>query len=141
MKGEPIPEGIGYDQNGSPSTDAAAVLAGSVGTFAGHKGFGLSIFVQLLGGAFSMAGIPGSHEEDGAGTFVMAIDPELLAGDEYMQRATELVESIKSAKPLPGQKVLLPGEHGDDIARQAEASGEIDIADAIWKELNDFVAT
>lgn len=140
LKGEKLPEGIGFDKDGNPSTDPAAVLDGSIATFANHKGFGLSLFVQLLGSAFSLAGISGAHEEDGSGTFVMAIDPGLLAGrDEYMQRATELIEQVKSAKPLPGQKVTLPGEQGDAIAKQAEASGEIDIADAIWNELTNFV--
>lgn len=140
LKGEALPEGIGFDKDGNPSTDAAEVLDGSIGTFAGHKGFGLSLFVQLLGSAFSLAGIPGSHEEDGAGTFVLAIDAGLLAGkDEFMKRSTELVEHVKSAKPLSGKKVLLPGEQGDARAKQAEESGEIEIADAIWKELCDFV--
>lgn len=140
LKGEALPEGIGFDKDGNPSTDAAEVLDGSISTFAAHKGFGLSLFVQLLGSAFALAGMPGAHEEDGAGTFVMAIDPGLLAGkDEYMKRATELVESIKAAKPLPGKSVALPGEHGDSLAKQAEESGEIEIADAIWKELTAFV--
>jgi LDH2 family malate/lactate/ureidoglycolate dehydrogenase len=140
LKGEPLPEGIGFDKDGNPSTEAAQVLDGSISTFAAHKGFGLSLFVQLLGSAFSLAGIPGAYEEDGAGTFVLALDPGLLAGkDEYMKRATELVESIKAAKPLPGKAVSLPGEHGDVLAKQAEDSGEIEIADAIWKELTDFV--
>lgn len=140
LKGEPIPEGIGYDKNGNPSTDAADVLDGSVATFAGHKGFGLSLFVQLLGSAFSLAGLSGFHEDDGAGTFVMAIDPGLLAGkEEFMKRSTELVEHVRSAKPLIDQKVFLPGEQGDEIAKQAEESGEIEIADAIWNQLNEFV--
>jgi LDH2 family malate/lactate/ureidoglycolate dehydrogenase len=140
LKGEPLPEGLGFDKKGMPSTDAAEVLDGSVATFSAHKGFGLSLLVQLLGSAFSLAGIPGSHEEDGAGTFVMAIDPGLLAGrEEYMKRSTELIEHIKSAKPLPGQKVVLPGEQGDAIAKAAEESGEIEIADAIWNELTSFV--
>ncbi len=140
LKGEPLPEGIAFDADGNPTTDAAKALDGSVATFAGHKGFGLSLFVQLLGSAFSAAGISGAHEEDGAGTFVMAIDPGLLTGkDEYMQRSTELIQHIKSAKPLPGQSVQLPGEHGDQLARQAEESGEIEIADAIWNELCSFV--
>lgn len=141
LKGEPLPEGIAYDKAGNPTADAAAVLdGGSVGTFAAHKGFGLSLFVQLMGSAFSLAGIPGAHEEDGSGTFVMALDPGLLAGKkEFMQRATELVQSMKAAKPLPGQKVTLPGEHGDALAKQAETSGEIEIADAIWYELTSYV--
>lgn len=140
LKGEALPAGVGFDKDGNPSTDAAEVLGGSVTTFAAHKGFGLSLLVQLLGSAFSLAGIPGSHEDDGAGTFVLAIDAGLLAGkDEFMRRSTELIEHIKSAKPLPGQKVMLPGEHGDAVAQQAEESGEIEIADAIWKQLCDFV--
>ncbi len=140
LKGEALPEGIGFDKEGNPSTDATQVLDGSISTFAAHKGFGLSLFVQLLGSSFALAGIHGTNEDDGAGTFVLALDPGLLAGkDEYMKRATELVESIKAAKPLPGKHVLLPGEHGDELAKQAEDSGVIEIADAIWKQLTDFV--
>jgi LDH2 family malate/lactate/ureidoglycolate dehydrogenase len=140
LKGQSLPDGIGFDKDGNSTTSAADVLNGSITTFAGHKGFGLSLFVQLLGSAFSLAGIPGVHEEDGAGTFVMAIDAGLLAGkDEFMTRSTELVGHVKDAKPLKGQHVLLPGEHGDARAREVEESGEIEIADAIWQELCTFV--
>lgn len=140
LRGEALPEGVGYDKDGKPSTDATEVLGGSVATFGEHKGFGLSLLVQLLGSAFTLSGIPGAHEEDGAGSFIMAIDPGLLAGkDEFMKRSTELVQSLKSAKPLPGQKVLLPGERGDELAKQAEETGEIEIADTIWNELVNFV--
>lgn len=140
IKGEPLPSGVGFDKEGNPTTNANKVLDGSVATFADHKGFGLSLFVQLLGSAFTLADIPGANDEDGAGTFVLAIDPGLLAGkDEYMKRATALVNHIKSSKPLPGQQVVLPGEYGDSMAKKAETSGEIEIADAIWRELNDFV--
>ena len=140
LKGELLPVGIGYDKDGNPSSDPAEVLDGSVATFADHKGFGLSLFVQMLGGAFSLAATPGVYEDDGAGTFVLAIDPSLLAGkDEFMERSTALVEQIKSAKPLPGKQVLLPGEQGDTVAEKARQTGKIEIADAIWNELCDFV--
>lgn len=140
LKGEKLPEGIGFDKDGNPSTDAGDVLNGSVMAFAHHKGFGLSLLVQLLGGPFSLAGISGANEEDGSGTFILAIDPGLLAGrDEYMKRSTELVQQIKSAKPLDGKSVYLPGEKGDAIAREAEQSGKIEIADPIWEELVAFV--
>ncbi len=142
LKNQPLPEGIGFDKSGQPSTNAADVLDGSVATFAKHKGFGLSVLVQLLGGPFSLAGIPGHNEQDGSGTFVLALDPGLLAGrEEFMRRSTELVTSLRNAKPLEGQAVILPGEHGDELAKQAEASGEIEIADAIWQQLNSFIAS
>lgn len=140
IKGEALPAGVGFDKDGNQSTDAAAVLDGSVATFAGHKGFGLSLFVQLLGGPFCMAATPGMNEDDGSGTFVLAIDAGLLAGkEEYMNRATELVNQIKSAKPLSGKSVILPGEHGDAVAKQALDSNEIEIADSVWNQLLIFV--
>ncbi len=149
LKGEPLPAGVGLNSRGKPTTDATEVLGkgggeavgGAITTFAGHKGFGLSLFVQLLGSAFSLAGFPGGHSEDGAGTFVLAIDPGLFAGtEEYMKRSRELVDSLKAAKPITGQHVSLPGEHGDALATQALMNGEIEIADPIWNELIKFVS-
>jgi LDH2 family malate/lactate/ureidoglycolate dehydrogenase len=94
----------------------------------------------MLGSAFSLAGSPGVNEDDGSGTFLMAIDPGLLAGkEEFMIRSTELVNNVKSAKPLEGQGVYLPGEQGDARARRAEELGEIEIADKIWQELCVFI--
>jgi LDH2 family malate/lactate/ureidoglycolate dehydrogenase len=145
LKGEPLPEDVGINGLGEPTTDAAEVLGkgdspGALTTFAGYKGFGLSLFVQLLGSAFAGAGFPGGHEEDGAGTFVLAIDPGLLAGtDEYLTRSRELIDSIRSAKPIAGQRISLPGERGDAVFRQAQETGEIEVADAIWNELLSFV--
>jgi LDH2 family malate/lactate/ureidoglycolate dehydrogenase len=148
LKGEQLPEGVALNSKGEPTTDPKEIISegggesvgGAIKTFAGHKGFGLSLFVQLMGSAFSLAGIPGAHEEDGAGTFILAIDPGLLSSkDEYMKRSRELVEHIKSAKPIPGQEVLLPGEKGDRRARQVEETGEIEIADGVWNELCSFI--
>ena len=140
LKGELLPVGIAFDKEGNPTTDAAKALDGSVGTFAQHKGFGLSLLVQLLGGPFVEAAFIGQNKERGAGTFIMAIDPALLVDKEqYLKEASALVESVRSAKPLSGRQVLLPGEHGDELAKKAMDSGEIEIADAIWKELCGFV--
>jgi LDH2 family malate/lactate/ureidoglycolate dehydrogenase len=71
---------------------------------------------------------------------VLAIDAGLLAGkDEYFRRATELVGQIKAAKPLQDRQVLLPGEHGDSLAKKAIESNSIEVADEIWEELVSFV--
>ena len=149
LKGTPLPEGVALNSKGEFTTDPADILgkkdgnesvAGALTTFAGHKGFGLSLLVQLLGSAFSLAGFAGHYAKDGGGTFVLAIDPGLLAGtEEYMKRSRELVDSIKAAKPIPGQKVILPGERGDALMKQAQDTGEIEIPDGIWNELLTFV--
>jgi LDH2 family malate/lactate/ureidoglycolate dehydrogenase len=153
LKDVALPEGVALNSNGEPTTDAKDVLGsgktgnesvgGAITTFAGHKGYGLSVLVQLLGGAFSLAGFPGGHGEDGGGTFIMAIDPGLLAGtDEYMKRSREFVDSLKSAKPITeGRQVMLPGERGDAIAQEVEATGEIEVPDGVWNKLVEFVDT
>lgn len=148
LTGKQLPEGVAINAKGEPTTDANEVVGkgngenvgGAIKTFAGYKGFGLSLFVQLMGSAFTLAGIPGANEKDGGGTFVLAIDPGLLAGkDEYMKRAKQLVDSIHAAKPISGEVVTLPGERGDSLAKTVLDTGEIEIADAIWDELTVFV--
>lgn len=147
LKGEKLPEGLCVNYKGEDTTDPKEVIhngdgenvKGAIKTFAEHKGFGLSLFVQLMGSAFTLGGIVGSNQEDGCGTFVLAIDPDLLAGDEYLTRANNLVKLIKSAKPIEGKEVFLPGEIGDRKAKQVEESGEIDIAQGVWDKLCQFV--
>ena len=48
--GLPLPEGVGVDRDGNPSTDAEAVLEGAIAPLAGYKGFGLGLCVALLAG-------------------------------------------------------------------------------------------
>lgn len=148
LKGRPLPEGVGLDSKGKATTNAADILdknngeiIGAITPFASYRGYSLSLLVQLLGGAFALAGFPGGYGEDGSGTFVLAIDPGLFAGiDEYMKRSREFVDSIKSAQPIDGQTVTLPGERGDALMEEAKRSGEIEVADAIWNELLDFIS-
>ncbi len=142
IKSETLPKGTGYDKDGRPTADPASILeGGSIATFAGHKGYGLSLLIQMLGGPFVDASFVGVDKEKGVGTFVLAIDPGLLVNKEaFLKQASELTKQIKTAKPLPGQEVLLPGERGDHLAKQAADSGELEIADAIWNELKSFVA-
>lgn len=148
LKGEQLPEGVALNAAGNPTTNPNEVMedgegvnvGGAIKTFAEHRGYGLSVFVQLMGSAFSLAGIEGANEEDGAGTFIIAIDPSLFASkEEYMKRAKQMVDEIKSAKPIDGQEVVMPGELGDRRAKAAEESGEIEIADGVWSELCKFV--
>jgi len=140
LKGEPLPNGVAFDKDGNPTKDAAKALDGSVTTFGAHRGYGLSLLVQLLAGPLVGASYSGANEDRGAGTLILAIDPGLLLDKaEYLANSTELCELVTGAKPLTGAGVQLPGERGDTILSTAIESGEIEIADAIWEELCAFV--
>jgi L-2-hydroxycarboxylate dehydrogenase (NAD+) len=111
-----------------------------VTTFGAHRGFGLSLLVQLLAGPFAGATYAGARPENGAGTLIMAIDPGLLLDKaEYMASSTELCELVVGAKPLDGATVQLPGERGDARRATSLVTNEIEIADAIWEQLCVFV--
>ena len=140
LKGEPLPKGVAFDKNGNPTTDAANALDGSVTTFGAHRGYGLSLLVQLLAGPLVGASYAGANEDKGAGTLILAIDLGLLLDKvEYLVNSTELCELVTGAKPLGDAEVQLPGERGDAIRSTAKEANEIEIADAIWEELCVFV--
>jgi LDH2 family malate/lactate/ureidoglycolate dehydrogenase len=140
LKGEPLPQGVAFDADGNPTTDAEKALAGSVTTFGAHRGYGLSLLVQLLAGPLVDAAYSGARDDKGVGTFILAIDPGLLINEaEFLANSTELCDLVTSARPLASAAVQLPGERGDAIRSNAEQAGEMEIADAIWEELCAFV--
>ncbi len=108
--GEPLPEGVGFDEQGRPSTDGKAVLKGGVAPFGGHKGYGLSFAVQALG---ILAGSHLAHGNvrDYAFHF-WAVDPEImLPGGEFPKRMAEYVKQIKDTPKQPGvDEIRIPSE-------------------------------
>jgi LDH2 family malate/lactate/ureidoglycolate dehydrogenase len=60
-RGEAIPPGWALTAEGEPTTDAAAALAGTVLTMAGHKGYALALMVEIFSGVLSGAAIGPGH--------------------------------------------------------------------------------
>lgn len=118
--GRDIPEGWAVDADGRPTTDAAAALEGSVVPFAGPKGSGLAMMVELLAGIMvsgvSGAGIGDMYEDwtrpQRVGHLFLALDPDGWVGREaFMAHVADFVRSVHGLPPADGfQGVLLPGE-------------------------------
>lgn len=120
-EGREIPAGWAIDAEGNPTTDAAAALKGCVLPFAGHKGSGLAIVVDILSGILSGAayGIHlrdaqlGDHEGGpNVGHFFAAIN--IAAFDDleaFKARTAKALDELKGAKLAPGfSEILMPGE-------------------------------
>ena len=81
-KGEQLPPGCILDTEGRPSTDPQDFFdGGTMQHFGAHKGYGLSVAVDLLGGALTGAPLYaetqiGKSIYGTSGTFIIAIDPE-----------------------------------------------------------------
>ena len=116
-RGEAIPEGWAQDAQGNPTTDPAAVLDGGTMLPLGDaKGAALALAVEILA-----AGLTGSHFGFEASSFFTAhgapprvgqlfilLDPVRLAGADYPERLSHLLEAItaQSGARLPGERRL-----------------------------------
>jgi LDH2 family malate/lactate/ureidoglycolate dehydrogenase len=117
-EGRQIPLGWALDASGNPTTDPEEALAGMVLPMAGHKGYAISLAVDLLTGVLGGAGwldavsYPGNPGTIGNVTqLYLALDPSQLAPGDYQERVHDAVSRIKQVRKTPEtEEVFLPGE-------------------------------
>lgn len=132
-EGRPIPEDWALDRDGNPTTDAAAALAGTVLTMAGHKGYALALMVELLSGVLSGAAVGpdiGSMYKDmdrpqDVGHFFCLLDIAAFVDPEtFLARIDATIDRIKGSLRRPGvDEILIPGERSARTARNTRAYG------------------
>ncbi len=117
MRGEKAPPGWLIDAAGAPTCDPASLFADPPGALlpaGGHKGFALSLVVEVLSGILSGAGFANPHPgpEEMNGMFILALDVAwFLPPDQFRAQVDQLTAHVKTARPLPGgEPVHIPGE-------------------------------
>ena len=134
QKGEDLPAGCFVDSEGKPTVNPQDVLdGGALLPFAGHKGYGIAVAIELLTGM--LANAPLAHDiphpykkvaEAGANTFFMAairvdnfVDPQ-----EFKKRMDEWIRLIRSTRKSEGvERIWLPGEKEIVTRHQRLAQG------------------
>lgn len=121
--GHPLPEGIGFDSQGRPTTDAAEVLKGGVSAFGGYKGYALCFAVQamgLLAGAMLKDGDPLDY-----GFYFIALDPKImLPGADFARQMSDLVAAVKAVPRQPGvDEIRIPSERAFRERERRRAEG------------------
>ena len=149
-KGVPMPPGCIQDHEGRPSTDSDEYWnperMGSIlplGGAAGHKGFGLGLWVEIFAGVLSGAGAAGSPRGGGHNAlWIGAWSLERLGGAEGLARQIEaFANRVKSARPRdPNRPILLPGET-EVRSRERRLAEGIPIEDATWAALVEKAET
>ena len=140
-RGTSIPEGWIVDKDGSPSTDPAALGEGGamlpLGGPEGHKGYGLSVMVEILSGILTGLGFgidPSGRHNDGcfmAAFNVAAFRP--LA--EFKSEVAELARYLKRTPAAEGfTEVYYPGEL-EHLRTQRLLKEGISVEDATWQRL------
>jgi uncharacterized oxidoreductase len=117
--GKALPEGCVVDGAGRATTDPAAFYGpprGAILPFGGHKGYALSVMIELLAGAFTGGGCtaPGSESATALRNNMLSllVHPDLLgAGRGLAAELDRFLAWLRSAAPArPGDEILLPGE-------------------------------
>ncbi|MDR1935319.1 MAG: Ldh family oxidoreductase [Candidatus Accumulibacter sp.] len=131
------------DAEGHPSNDPRVIDPGAGGTLLplggreyGHKGFGLSLMVEMLTHGLGGFGRLDSEPRWGANVFLQLIDPAAFAGrDAFLRQMDFLAGRCHANVPIdPANPVRMPGEMAQRRMREAERSG-IDVAPKVWEAL------
>ena len=129
---EALPHGWLIDAEGKSTTYAntfystpPAVLL-PFGGIAAHKGFGLSVIVDILAGALTGAGCSqGEDARVGNGLFVLVLNVASFRGfPGFSAEIERFIEYLKSAKRAAGvDAIRMPGERGWEAQRKREREG------------------
>jgi hydroxycarboxylate dehydrogenase B len=139
-RGEKVPPGIMLNGKGEPSTDPREYYTDPVGsllTAGAHKGYGLSIAVEILGGILSGAGAAsGEPSVFRNGTLIVCLDPaRFLPLADFHAQVAALLEWVRATPLAAGaEEILIPGEPEARTERERRAAG-VTIDDETWRQI------
>jgi uncharacterized oxidoreductase len=146
-KGEQVPPGYLIDEHGHPTTNPGVVvvpqsngLFGALMTFGDHKGFGMAMACELLGGALTGGGTWHREADNQRAVLnsmlTMLIDPVRLGTQAmFEQESLAFADWLRQSPDAPGSDgVKLAGEPERTARADREQNG-IWIDDATWAEI------
>ena len=143
-KGEKVSPDWLIDDQGKPTSDpqfGAVEPFGALRTFGLHKGYGLAVVCELLGGALTGSGTERSKDRSKRrvwnGMLTILIDPARLDGGKLFETETsEFLASLRRSPPAPGvDKVRIAGEPERETRARREREG-IEVDPTTWKEIH-----
>lgn len=138
IAGRRVAPGLIQDAQGRPSTDPEDFYAGgALLPFGLHKGFGLAVLIELLGGALSGNHVGFLPEYTwGNGCVLIALRPDaFIDPDQFADEVTRAAAVIRHSPPAPGmERVLLPGDVERDTREQRLREG-IPVPAGVWDQL------
>ncbi len=137
---EPAPRGWLIDAAGEPVTDPEAFYReprGALLPLGEHKGYGLSLVVEILGGILSRTGAsrpePGPVEN---GVFILCLDvARFLPLEQFHAEVERFITYVKSSPKARGvSEILVPGEPEERTAAERRQRG-IFVEDETWNQI------
>jgi LDH2 family malate/lactate/ureidoglycolate dehydrogenase len=137
-RGSALPEGWLLDKDGNPTTDPNDLAKGGailpLGGPEGHKGYGLSVMIEILSGILTVLGFghdPSGRHNDGCFMAVFKVEA-FQPLDKFKREVTEFAHYLKSSAPAQGfSEVYYPGEL-EHLRTQKLLQEGIFVEDATW---------
>ncbi len=142
-KGDRLAPGLLIDDQGEPTTDPRYGVVPPLGamlTFGLHKGYGLAVACELLGGALTGGGTwhrPATGERRVWNSMLtILLDPQRLGtADAFADEARAFVDWLRQSPPARGfDKVRIAGEPEREARARREREG-IAVDAATWREI------
>lgn len=139
-----IPEGWALDDQGRPTTSLVGALSGMMVPIGGHKGYGLTVIVEILSALLSGADY-GPHlgsmymdldRGQNVGHFFLALSLHALGSkQQVLDRMDALIDEIKATpRQERVEEILLPGEIEFRVQKICLSEG-IPVESAVYQEL------
>jgi LDH2 family malate/lactate/ureidoglycolate dehydrogenase len=143
-QGKSIPDGWAVDSEGQATTDPNRVRGEDpqgallpMGGVVAHKGFGLSLACEILGGVLSGQGVAANEpvmKSNGVHFTVYNIE-HFTDLKDYYKEVEALVAHVKSSRPTKGfEEILIPGEPEFRCAKQRTQDG-IAVDETTWTKI------
>jgi uncharacterized oxidoreductase len=112
---------------------------GAIRAFGDHKGSGLAVLCELLGGSLTGAGATEYREVVTNGMMSIYIDPKVIdPANFFAPDMARYIDYLKSSKPVKaGEEILIPGEPEARNRKDRLANG-ITISDDTWTAIVDI---
>jgi len=149
--GKPLPDGALIDREGNLTTDPLVLYGpagpdappgsrestGAIRAMGEHKGSGLALMCELLGGALTGNGTTGPWQEQFSnGMLSVYLSVEAFAqGGGFADEVRKYIDYVKSAPPADSSKpVLVPGDPERATMADRKANG-VPLADDAWASI------
>jgi LDH2 family malate/lactate/ureidoglycolate dehydrogenase len=138
--GSMVAPGLIIDADGKPTTDPADFYAGgALLPFGGHKGSGMSIVIELLGGLLTGMGASfAPNYAGGNGTVILALDVAAFVDPgEFDADAADFRATLEAAGGGRPGDVLMPGDVEAQTRRRREHDG-IPVGAEVLRQIHEI---
>ena len=142
-KGEPVPPDCLIDDQGHPTTEARYGVVPPLGallTFGAHKGYGLALICELLGGALAAGATQRTHDTTKKrvlnGMFSIVLDPAALGPrSAFAEEALAFIEWVKASPLREGYDEVKVAGEPERASRALRSAQGVPVDATTWQEI------